>query len=177
VTMLPTDRSAGVCTAVEGCLEQARQYTSQDPAQVEWRNSHQQIDESPADTALNDRLDLVVRPVREVADRPARIDEDLVVERVDELGKNGESRSDLLTTSIVVRDPSTRTMNTHHLPFGLRRLATAEVAECPSRVAEGEKGLEGTRAKNVVTALGRVTGNVTECPNAARISRGRVTTA
>jgi hypothetical protein len=172
---------------VEGCLEQARQYTSQDPAQVEWRNSHQQIDESPADTALNDRLDLVVRPVREVADRPARIDEDLVVERVDELGKNGESRSDLLTTSIVVRDPSTRTMNTHHLPFGLRRLATAEVAECPSRVAEhrqlvvlveeGEKGLEGTRAKNVVTALGRVTGNVTECPNAARISRGRVTTA
>lgn len=42
-------------------------------------------------------------------------------------------------------------------------------------VEEGEKGLEGTGAKNVVTALGRVTGNVTECPNAAKMSRGRVT--
>jgi hypothetical protein len=85
----------------------------------------------------------------------------------------------------MVRDPSTRTMNTHHLPFGLRRLAAAEVAEGPSRVAEhgqlvvlveeGEEGLEGTRAQDVVTALGRVAGNVTECPHAARMSRGRVT--
>ena len=56
---------------------------------------HEQLNETTGDISLNDGLDLVVGTIREIRDGPAGIDEDLVVERVDELGEDGESRGNL----------------------------------------------------------------------------------
>ena len=59
------------------------------------RRVHEEVNQTPADTGFNDSLNLIVRTVREVRNCPARVDEDLVVERVDQFGQNGESRRDL----------------------------------------------------------------------------------
>jgi hypothetical protein len=45
-------------------------------------------------------LDLIVGTVREVGNRPARVDEDLVIEGVDQLGEDSESRRDLWGTEV-----------------------------------------------------------------------------
>jgi hypothetical protein len=52
---------------------------------------HQQLDK----TAGNASLNLVVGAVGEVRDGPAGVNEDLVVERVDELGEDGQGGLDL----------------------------------------------------------------------------------
>lgn len=62
-------------------------------------DSHEEIDESSANTALDDGLDLVVGAVRQVADSPTGIDENLVIQRVDELGEDSESGGDLFEFS------------------------------------------------------------------------------
>lgn len=64
---------------------------------------------------------------------------------------------------------------TYRVPIGLRRLATAEVAESPRGIAKHaqlpaivdqvEKGTEGTGVQHEVTALRAVTSNVTESPD------------
>lgn len=55
----------------------------------------EELDESAGDTSFNNSLDLLVRAVRQVRDGPAGVDEDFVVERVDELGENGQRRGNL----------------------------------------------------------------------------------
>ena len=52
---------------------------------------HEEVHETSTDSGLDDSLNLIVRTVGEVGDRPASVDEDLIVERVNELGENGES--------------------------------------------------------------------------------------
>ena len=59
------------------------------------RGVHEEVNETPADTRLDDGLDLVVRTIREVRDRPASVNKDFVVKRVDQLGQDGESWRDL----------------------------------------------------------------------------------
>jgi hypothetical protein len=56
---------------------------------------HQELDKSAWNTRFDDCLNFVVGTIREVGYGPAGIDEDLVVERVDELGKDGKSRCNL----------------------------------------------------------------------------------
>jgi hypothetical protein len=56
---------------------------------------HEKLDETTRNTGLNDRLNFVIGSIREVRDGPAGVDEDFIVQRVDKLGKNGESRRDL----------------------------------------------------------------------------------
>ena len=56
---------------------------------------HQEVHKTPADTGFNNSLDLIVGTVREVGNRPAGVDEDLVIEGVDQLGEDSESRGDL----------------------------------------------------------------------------------
>ena len=63
---------------------------------------HEEIHESPANTGLDDSLDLVVGAVREVRDGPARVNQNLIVERVNELRENGEGRRDLDTWLVEV---------------------------------------------------------------------------
>lgn len=57
---------------------------------------HQQLYETAGDAGLDDGLDLVVGAIGQVRDGPAGVDEHLVVERVDELGKDGQGGLDLL---------------------------------------------------------------------------------
>jgi hypothetical protein len=59
---------------------------------------HEQLHQAAWNTSLNDSLNLVVGAVRKVGNGPARIDKDLVVERVYEFGKNRECGLDLLFT-------------------------------------------------------------------------------
>lgn len=64
---------------------------------------------------------------------------------------------------------------THGSPVGLRGLATAEVAKRPGSIPEhaklaavteeGQEGLEGAAAEDVVAAVGAVSGNVAESPD------------
>ena len=56
---------------------------------------HEEFDETTRNTGLNDGLNFVIGPIGEVRDGPASVDEDFIIERVDKLGKNGESRRDL----------------------------------------------------------------------------------
>lgn len=78
------------------------------------------------------------------------------------------------------------TSPTHQLPLRLRVLAPAEVAKRPRCVPEHaqpvvlveqrDEGLHSTGAEDKVTALGAVTGDVTECPDgllADIVNRGR----
>lgn len=69
---------------------------------------HQKVDQSPANAAFDDCLNLVVCSVRQVGDGPTSIDQDFVVERVDQLGEDGQSGRD-------------------EFPVGLGVLASAEV--------------------------------------------------
>ena len=122
------------------------------------RDSHQQIHQSPADTTLNDGLDLVVGAVREVRESPTGVDENLVVQGVDELGQDGQGGSD-------------------QVPVRLRSLSSAEVGQRPGGISEhrqlvalaeeSQEGRESTLVQTVISVLGRVTGNVTESPYAA----------
>ena len=57
---------------------------------------HEQLYEAAWNASLDNGLDLVVGAVGEVRDGPARIDEDLVVERVHELSEDGQRGLDLL---------------------------------------------------------------------------------
>lgn len=117
---------------------------------------HQQLHQAAGDVGLDDGLDLVVRTVGEVRNSPAGIDENLVVEGVDELGKNGKSGS-------------------NGVPVGLRGLAAAEVAECPGSVPEhaqlpavakeADKRSERALSEHVIPAVRAVTSNVTQRPN------------
>ena len=64
---------------------------------------------------------------------------------------------------------------TYLVPIRLRVLAAAEVAQRPRRIAQHrqlvvlaqqhQERLEGTRGEDVVSALGRVAGNVAQCPD------------
>jgi hypothetical protein len=56
---------------------------------------HQQLDKTAGNASLDDGLNLVVGAVGEVRDGPAGVNEDLVVERVDELGEDGQGGLDL----------------------------------------------------------------------------------
>lgn len=86
------------------------------------RRVEQQLDQAPADAGLDDDLDLLVGAVREVAQRPARVREDFLVGRKDELRERRQSRRD-------------------HGEIGLR-LAAAKVGQRPRGVAEhGELGI------------------------------------
>ena len=62
--------------------------------------SHEQVHKSSAYTTLNDSLNLVVGSIGKVTDSPTSIDQDLIVERVNELGKHGECRSDLVVSCV-----------------------------------------------------------------------------
>lgn len=83
VTMLPTERRAGVWTAVEWCLQgcEGRQRSKVPRRGIlrSDRDIHQEVHETAHDARLDDGLDLVARAVGEVRDGPARVDEDLVV--------------------------------------------------------------------------------------------------
>ena len=56
---------------------------------------HQKLNKTPGNASFNNGLDLVIRTIREVRNSPAGVDEDLVVERVDELGENRQGGSNL----------------------------------------------------------------------------------
>lgn len=138
------------------------------------RRMHQEVDEAPADAGLNNSLDLIVGPVREVGNRPACVNEDLVIERVDQLGEDGESGGDLKAGVRNAID-ATRGRSSHQLPVGLRGLAPAEIAQSPGGVAEhadlvvfaekGQQGTESTLLENVVPALRAVTSDVAQSPD------------
>jgi len=56
---------------------------------------HEKLDKTAGNVGLDDCLDLIVGSVRKVRDGPACIDENLVIQGVDKLGKNRESRRNL----------------------------------------------------------------------------------
>lgn len=66
VTMFPTDRRAGVWTAVDGCLNRvsAGVMTYLTPPISD--DSHEKVYKTSANARLDDGLDLVVGPVRKV---------------------------------------------------------------------------------------------------------------
>jgi hypothetical protein len=51
---------------------------------------HEQVHQAAAYARLDNCLDLVVGAVGKVRDSPASINQNLVIERVDELGQDGE---------------------------------------------------------------------------------------
>lgn len=55
----------------------------------------EELDKSTRNASLDNCLNLLVRSIREVGDGPACIDEDLVIQRVDQLGEDGESGGNL----------------------------------------------------------------------------------
>ena len=84
--MLPTERRAGVWTAVDECLENelhAYVYlvrgTSWERKNVGAGNSHQQIHQTSADATLDDGLNLVVGSVREVGNSPTSVNQNFVI--------------------------------------------------------------------------------------------------
>lgn len=137
----------------------------------------EELDKSTRNASLDNCLNLLVRSIREVGDGPACIDEDLVIQRVDQLGENGESGGNLRKLLVLTDQGKAKStkIKTHSVPVGLRSLATAEVAESPGGIAKHaklaaiteqvEQGLEGTTAQDEVTAVGAVTSNVTERPD------------
>lgn len=74
MTMFPTDRRAGVWTEVEECLEEMMSIRELREAKRVSRSTsksggvcvHKQINQSSADSGLDDGLDFVVGPIREV---------------------------------------------------------------------------------------------------------------
>ena len=114
-----------------------------------------QGDHPRANARVEDRLDLLVGPVGEVAQRPAGVGEHLVVVGEDELGEHGEG-------------------GCHHGPRRLR-LAAAEVGQRPRGVAQHrhlrvrvkllEQRLQSALRQDQIPALGRVAGNVAERPD------------
>jgi len=120
-------------------------------------DSHQEVYQSPAYTALDDSLNLVVGTVRKVRQSPTSVDENFIIERVDELGEDGKGRGD-------------------ELPVGLRSLSSAKVGKSPGGVSEHRKLVvlvqqcqerrQSTFVQTVISVLGRVSGNVTKSPDA-----------
>ncbi len=74
---------------------------------------HQQLDESATDPLLNDGLDLFIGSIREVRDCPASVDENLFVERLNEVCENGKSRRDLARVSLIAPQVS----NSENIPL------------------------------------------------------------
>ena len=56
---------------------------------------HQQFNETTANSRLDNGLDLFVGAIREVGHGPASIDQHFIIIRVDQFGKDRESRADL----------------------------------------------------------------------------------
>jgi hypothetical protein len=133
---------------------------------------HEQLYQAAGNAGLDDSLDLVVGSIRQVGDGPAGVDENLVIERVDELGENGKSGLNLEDMS---GWSELQCMDAYRLPVRLGSLSTAEVAECPGGVPQhaqlaavtekSEERAESTGSENKVAARGAVTSNVTESPN------------
>ena len=119
-----------------------------------WWVSHE-LDDARADARVEHGLDLVVRAIGEVRERPASIGKHLVVRGRDELREHGQG-------------------GRHHVPRRLR-LTAAHVGERPGGVAQHRHlglGIEllEQRREHVVTedeiaALGRVARDVAERPN------------
>lgn len=59
---------------------------------------HKELNQSTGNAGLNNSLDLVVRTIREVGDSPASINQDFVVQRVNQLGQDGEGGRNLAFT-------------------------------------------------------------------------------
>lgn len=120
------------------------------------RSVHKELHEATGDTGLDNGLDLVIGTIGQIRDSPASVNQDLVIQHVDELGKDGKGRGD-------------------GVPVRLGSLATAEVAESPGSVAEHaqlaaiidevKKGAQSTGTKNKVTAVRAVTSNVSKGPH------------
>jgi hypothetical protein len=120
------------------------------------RGVHEELHQATRNAGLNDSLDLVVGAIGKVRDSPAGVDQDLVIEHVNELGKDGQSGG-------------------NSVPVRLGGLATAEVAESPCGVAEHaqlaaivdevQEGAKSTGTENEITAVRAVTSNVTKGPD------------
>jgi hypothetical protein len=131
-----------------------RNSAKEDDARFLWY-VHEELHHATADTSLDDSLDLVVATIGQVRQSPAGIGEDLLVGRVDETSEGGESGADELE--------------------GRLGLAAAEVGEGPGGIPEhGELGrlhqvlqerTHGAVLEDVVAALRRIAGNVTESPH------------
>ena len=55
----------------------------------------QELNESAGDASLDNSLNLFVGTIRKVRNRPASVDKDLIIERVDELRENRQSGGNL----------------------------------------------------------------------------------
>ena len=73
---------------------------------------HEQVNQSPANTRLDNGLYFIVGTVGQVGDGPASIDENFVVKRVNELGQDGQSGRDLVYK--VVRKANSRELTCDH---------------------------------------------------------------
>ena len=60
-----------------------------------------QLYQTTGNASLDDCLDLIIGAVREVRDRPTSIDKDFIIERIDELRKDGKGGQNLLITQHV----------------------------------------------------------------------------
>ena len=86
-------------------------------------------------------------------------------------------RLPLHVPSRVLINTSRIAKGTDLVPLGLRVLATTKVAQCPSSITQhrdlvvfveqDQQGLESAGSENVVSAFGRVAGNVAQSPNTA----------
>ncbi len=113
VTMFPTDLRAGVCTDVDACMSSSTRRRGI-PASI---------------TAWN----LVVGAVRQVRDGPAGVDEDFVIQAVDQLRQDRESRSDLFRTGASARwHPTTGSRSVRYSPS-----ASLAAASCRGRSCSG----------------------------------------
>lgn len=59
------------------------------------RGVHEELHKTAGDASLNDGLDLVIGTVGEIRDSPARVDQDLVIQRIDQLGENWKGGGNL----------------------------------------------------------------------------------
>lgn len=118
----------------------------------------EQLHQSLADASFDHSLDLVVLAVREVAQGPAGVGQDLLVNGVDQLGEGRQRRTDVLEAGL--------------------RLPPAEVGQGPRSVAEHrqlgavgqllEERAHGTLLQHQVAAHRRVPCDVAQGPNLSR---------
>ena len=59
------------------------------------RGVHEEVNKPSTNTRFDHSLDLVVRTIREIRDSPARVYQNFIVKRVNELREHGESWRDL----------------------------------------------------------------------------------
>ena len=115
----------------------------------------QELDEPPANSSLNDGLDLLIRSIAQVAQGPAGVRKDFLIGAVYKLCKGEEAGLDRLEVRL--------------------GLTPAEVAESPGGVPEhGElgvlvkllkEGLHGTGGKHLVPAWRAVSGDIPKGPD------------